>query len=255
MLKNTKVTCGILNFADTLNDLLTNNKNLATTLKLVDEAILRLAQNASANQFVDINGIEINIFLTSKTSLSAKDLNSGNNNSTISLESLEIPNIGNNNNLNLAVVIAKLPIVNQSLEQDENKTSYEATKTLLQIPGSDYLSISVFNRNNFKEIPVAVSFLTAVASPSPVVQQFLNPDNIFNERRVVTDLQYSCQYFDQVSRRFSSYGCITNRSHGNMSKIICSCNHTTIFAVLLAVNNFAIPTGVRVISNIYLTHF
>nr|CAB3220058.1 adhesion G-protein coupled receptor D1-like [Phallusia mammillata] len=56
-----------------------------------------------------------------------------------------------------------------------------------------------------------------------------------------------CAFINQTTKLYSTSGCVTSYDT-ETNDVNCTCNHLTMFAVLLAVRNVVIPTGVSMVS-------
>ena len=164
--------------------------------------------------------------------------------SAASLESLEVSDASNNSQY--IVFVTSIP-VNSPREFETNQTSNVA-ETFLEIPGSSYILVNVFNRQNLTELSARVSYSITVSNSSSLAQNSFpfNPSTFLSSRRVVNNLQHACNFYSLAQTRFSSQGCSLVRSSDNFSRATCLCNHTTAFAVLLSVNHFTVSTEIRV---------
>ena len=225
-----------------MNKLLSEENDFRKVLRIVDETLMNLAKNATSNAFVSVGDVEINVILANQSLFNRDELNMGNN-SAITVESVDIPN--NNLNSNFALVVAKLTN-RRSYQQREDEKLSEISETLLGIPGSSYLSINAFDKVNNKETTANVSYSRNQENDSTAVKQVDNQRSALSERKVVVDADYTCQFFNESDLAFLTTGCSANNQLEDRSQVTCSCNHTTVFAVLLSVSNYTIPSGVRV---------
>ena len=229
-------------FADQIDGMLSDESDLTSVLGIIDETLMNLAQNATSSVSVVKDNVDINVILSNQSTLNSDELNVANN-SDSNVEAVEIPDA--NTNASFAVVIAKLK-TRKSVQQTRNNINAGKSETLLGIRGSTYTSINVFDRVNDVEVSARVTYTKPLSNIPTSVKEDLNPSKGLVDRKVAREFAYSCQFFEETSSTFSSTGCFVNISLQNSNRITCSCNHTTIFAVLLAVNNFVIPTEIRV---------
>jgi len=228
--------------------------DLTAVLGDVDDILINLAQNITYNVSTTSGNVEINAFLTNQTMFNRNELNANNSSSNTVIDSLEIP--VSNKNSSFAVVVAKLTSHQLHLrnqEVDENGIS----ETLLGIPGSSFLSINVFDRANKAEISSRISYTKALtADVSPSVNEVFGFQYNLATRKVVNNLAYACHFFNASAVTYSTAGCSGRDSIENNNGMSCSCDHTTVFAVLLSVKSFEIPVEVRVrFDNDYLICF
>ena len=205
---------------------------------------MNLVRNATSNAFISIGDVEINIILANQSAFDRKELNMGNNSAVI-VESLDIPS--NDTNSYYAVVVAKLTI-QKPYQQTEGKDLNGISQSLLSVLcSSTYLLINVFDKSKNREVRANVAY-TITCSPNTLtaVQELIIPQNAFTGRRVVKDIEYTCQFYDDSKITFSSAGCSVDSFSSGSGSVTCSCNHTTVFAALLSVNNFEVPAEVRV---------
>ena len=212
---------------------------------------MNLVRNATSNAFISIGDVEINIILANQSAFDRKELNMGNNSAVI-VESLDIPS--NNTNSYYAVVLAKLTI-QKPYQQTEGKDLNGISQSLLSIPcstSSTYLLIDVFDKSKNREVTASVAYtITCSPNTSTAVQELIIPQNAFTGRRVVKDIEYTCLFYDDSKLTFSSAGCSVDSFSSGSGSVTCSCNHTTVFAALLSVNNFEVPAEVRVGSTFF----
>ena len=226
--------------------MLSNESDLTRVLGTIDETLMNLARNVTSSVSVVEDDVDINVILSDQNTFNSNELNIANS-SDSNVETVEIPDA--NTNASFVVVIAKLK-TQKSIQQTRDNTAVGKSETLLGISGSTYTSINVFDRVNDAEVLARVTYTKPLANTPTLVKDALNPSKGLVDRKVARELSYSCQFFEETSSTFSSTGCFVNISLQDSNKITCSCNHTTVFAVLLAVNNFVIPAEVRV-SNSY----
>ena len=222
--------------------MLLDESDLTSVLDIVDETLMNLARNVTSSVSVVEGDIDINVILSNQNTLNSDELNVANN-SDSNVETVEIPDAYTN--ASFAVVIAKLK-TRKSVQQTRNDINAGKSETLLGIRGSTYTSINVFDRVNDAEVSARVTYTKPLSNIPTSVKEDLNPSKGLVDRKVARELSYSCQFFEETSSTFSTTGCFVNISLQNNNRITCSCNHTTVFAVLLAVNNFVIPAEVRV---------
>jgi len=226
-------------FLDQINNLLYEGESLANSLNVIDETLLELAQIATSSASVINNSVEIKIILSNKTFFSRNELNIRDN-SELTVYSLELDN--DNSSVSSAIVIAKLT-TSQILQQKQGEDANGFFETLLGIPGSSFLSINAFDKINNKKLTASVDYSKTTPNASLTLKNALSSQNVLSERKVVQSFEYSCQYLNGLT--FLTSGCTTNNSEGS-KEVTCSCDHTTIFSILLSVNYVEIPAEVRV---------
>jgi len=159
------------------------------------------------------------------------------------LEFLEIPL--ETRNISIAIVTASFPAIRAVIQERRDQASNIAN-TLLTGTGSSFFAINAFSRENSRRLPAAVSYSIAVSNVSNTVRENFpsNPPLFLRGKNVVNSIEQSCHFFNITEGMFSSRGCLFVRAEDN--SVNCSCNHTTVFAALLSVNNFEVPAEVRV---------
>ena len=216
----------------------------AMVLKYIDNAFSSLVQTAVNDVSIKASSMVYLMITRSGQKNFTKDNFAMNNNNDTSLDALQINGI--NEELNATIVVVIFPPPSQPIKQISDELA------LLEIPGLSYLSISIYSKHAFenkqtKIQPESLSFKQSFQIRTNYVKNALRSSHsnalgcFFYDKIVVTKIEPTCRYFDEVETKFLDRGCFYN-----ISSNVCSCNHTTVFAVLLAVTYYVIPTGVRV---------
>ncbi|CAK8680058.1 unnamed protein product [Clavelina lepadiformis] len=154
----------------------------------------------------------------------------------------------------VTLVAVQIPaLTSQSTNFQYFETKKEASDISVDIfPLKDVplLSMSAFDRSKHVIIPAQVSYSLSVENDSTVAMvTSAAKEGIFSApQRVIRKLDFSCQFYHPLLQTYSGDGCRISKDLSKNSEIRCDCNHTTIFAVLLSVESFVIPTHVKVVS-------
>jgi len=140
-------------------------------------------------------------------------------------------------------------VVKGFVKQNEKlKSSNEMT---LLMPDTPFLSVvgTDFYTNSTKQLNVTFSYQVSVEN----LKRLLNSMSATSRKRIVM-LNPKCSFLDFNATRFSNIGCqYIPPDQG--TNVTCSCNHTTLFAVLLTVSISEVPYGVQVWWYVFLYLF
>ena len=243
---------------DAINDLFetenTDTNTSKSTVGNIDDVFKELSEKNFTSPINEKRGeVKITAFTSKKKTFDQNDLSFGDSGETktaTTLKSIEIP--GSLANASYTVVIGQFLLNTEPLPQPEEETGTAVSETILQVPGVSVISINIRDQTNNKKVSAKFAYSKLVPDPSTFVHDRLEPQNSLSERKVVQHVGYTCQFFDDSLGQYSTFGCSTRLLAGN--QVDCSCNHTTVFAVLLSVSNFPIPKEVRVNMQQLLQH-
>ncbi|CAK8680057.1 unnamed protein product [Clavelina lepadiformis] len=179
----------------------------------------------------------------------------------LQLRGAKLQGIGLNpsNNLSqISLVAARIELPREIQEDAIKEGVYGDNVEVKEYPLDNVpvLSVSAFDQASYERVQINVSYVINIENDT-TVQQYVTPKvkTSSNERIVLRSLRYVCKYFDIETERYLNNGCRpvfpnnTNASETSR-EVTCECNHTTIFAVLLAVESFTIPREVTILSYI-----
>ena len=226
-----------ITFSDILGDLAAGNSNISQKIQKLDAKMQELAANVSSNLTLEVGQTNLQVILTNQSLIAGEDLKISQSNARI--DSLQI----DKNNGSFSIVVITLPVIigNSSGRLD----SLNKSNSLYFSPNSTLLIVDVFDaEENFEKLGANISY-TINITKSPCHDIFSTDiQNLFKESEKIQELSYSCRYVDDKTSSFSPKGCTLVGKEEDAAS--CSCNHTTVFAVLLSINSFKIPRKVKV---------
>nr|CAB3250675.1 probable G-protein coupled receptor 133 [Phallusia mammillata] len=127
----------------------------------------------------------------------------------------------------------------------ESRENGRYSESDLPINTAPLVSITVLDLDAKKSVQAKVSFTIRSQADNNVYNYTsLNNDN--NGISQMKSVRHVCKYFDVDSSRFLTTGCRMMASGSGY--VSCHCNHTTVFAALLSVRSYLVPSGVKVVS-------
>nr|CAB3220065.1 adhesion G-protein coupled receptor D1-like [Phallusia mammillata] len=117
-------------------------------------------------------------------------------------------------------------------------------------PGTPALNLTVVSENNTHRLQAKLSFVINHKNID-VTAYILSTISSNISRYRITRLKQvnaACGFFDTTKQQFSTDGCSTTST--TTTSITCFCNHTTVFAILLSVQSYDIPSAVVLLSYI-----
>ena len=224
-------------FSDDRDVLSFNISSFSQKIQKLDAIIQDLATSVSSNLTLEVGQTNLQVILTNQSLIAGEDLKINQSNARI--DSLQI----DKKNGSFSIVAITLPVIigNSSGKLD----SLNESSSLRFPPNSTLLIVDVFDaEEKFEKLSANVSY-TIMTPKSPGDDIFpINIQNLFKESQRIQELNYSCRYVDNKTSSFSPKGCtLVGEKEATAS---CSCNHTTVFAVLLSINSFKIPREVKV---------
>ena len=223
--------------SDDLGVLSSDISSFSQKIQKLDAKIQDLATSVSSNLTLKVGQTNLQVILTNQSLIAGEDLKINQSNARI--DSLQI----DKKNGSFSIVVITLPVIigNSSGKLD----SLNESSSLYFSPNSTLLIVDVFDaEEKFEKLGASVSY-TIVAPKSPGDDIFpINIQNLFKESERIRELNYSCRYIDNKTSSFSRNGCTLVGEKEDAAS--CSCNHTTVFAILLSINSFKIPRKVKV---------
>ena len=218
------------------SDTLSNNS------RLLDDQVARLAQLSTDNTTVSVREVEVKVIQTSNPIFNQMSIPS--KTSDAALESLRV--ISGQRASSFTIISVSVPRQKTSIPEIP-RTPGAFSNTIFELPNSSFISISVFNKENFSKLQGEVSYNIVQRNISRTLEKYFPhvPGSIWDEKIVLNDLEYTCQFYDINLARYNDFGCTLLHASSD-GDVLCHCNHTTIYAVLLSVNTFVIPKGVKV---------
>ncbi|XP_078491329.1 adhesion G-protein coupled receptor D1-like [Ciona intestinalis] len=140
--------------------------------------------------------------------------------------------------------------VMRSLTEHKPRNSWSGHRSL-EMPTSSipYLSITAYDATNGSQLNTSVTFVASLPAFDLLeteIEQLIE-GNVTKDTIYVTNTEYKCSFIDVTKASFSDIGCV--RTMSNISgTVTCSCNHTTVFAILLSVKIIAVPYAVKICS-------
>ncbi|CAK8682923.1 unnamed protein product [Clavelina lepadiformis] len=133
-------------------------------------------------------------------------------------------------------------------DDPEQENSWSSHETHYIVPQSiPYLSVSTVEIRALNKLNGTVRYQLN-SSIAKVIQDQVVPYVYHNQqgkRIYVKDITVSCDFIDERESEFSTFGC-KRVDHNKFGPVVCECNHTTVFAILLSVESVAVPAGVKV---------
>lgn len=113
----------------------------------------------------------------------------------------------------------------------------------LVYPNQTYLSVLGFNSKAEKIQNITVNFTYTIKEPKAVFEKIASLSN--EKRTYVQQASLKCVFIDSKSGTFSEEGC-TSLFSPDFKNVTCTCNHATVFVLLLSLILFTIPEVVQV---------
>ena len=138
-------------------------------------------------------------------------------------------------------------VVKSFVKRNENLESSNEMSLLL--PDTPFLNVvgTDFYTNSTKQLNVTFSYQFSFEN----LKRLMNSISATSQKRIVM-LNPKCSFLDFNATRFSNTGCqYIPPDQG--TNVTCSCNHTTLFAVLLTVRTSEVPYGVQVWWYVFFT--
>ena len=223
--------------SDDLGVLSSDISSFSQKIQKLDVEIQDLAANVSSNLTLKVGQTNLQVILTNQSLIAGEDLKINQSNARI--VSLQI----DKNNGSFSIVVITLPVIigNSSGKLD----SLNESSSLYFPPNSTLLIVDVFDaEEKFEKLGANISYIIKTTKSLGDEIFLINIQNLFKERERIRELSYSCRYIDNKTSSFSPNGCTLVGEEEDAAS--CSCNHTTVFAVLLSINSFKIPREVKV---------
>ena len=223
--------------SDDLGVLSSDISSFSQKIQKLDAKIKDLAANVSTNQTLEVGQTNFQVILTNQSLIAGDDLKIDQSN--VRIDSLQI----DKNNGSFSVVLITLPVItgNSSGKLD----SINESTSLYFSANSTLLIVDVFDaEQNFEKLSANISYTIKTMKSLGDDIFLINIENPFKERERIQELSYSCRYVDNKTSSFSPNGCTLVGEEEDAAS--CSCNHTTVFAVLLSINSFKVPRKVKV---------
>lgn len=213
-------------------------------LKKIENDLALLAFNISQSNQTRYSGLGFSLVCVPSSSRSHQAVE-------ISIVEAQVRLISDTDTANTSVYAALVNLPENAMSllipHDKKDIHIHGTKheTMTLFPDAPYISAGSATRSGEANQTNSINFTFQISEYITEEEEEYQSESLFG-RSVVTDLEVLCSFVDITKQRFSQVGCqyVPARDSRNVT---CSCNHTTMFAVLLTASVIDIPKEIQVI--------